>query len=113
MFRQMIGALLKKFRVADNPKKFALYECSQEADENSSTLFRKFTRIPDDVCPLNVALSWQNPLQHSFVLQENDTGGIVVSFFFGYFLLQIFVLSNMYQNRESYAHAFCFQIYNQ
>ncbi|PAV56100.1 hypothetical protein WR25_15912 isoform A [Diploscapter pachys] len=75
--RQMIGALLKKFRVADNPRKFAMYECSQEADENSSTLFRKFTRIPDDVCPLNVALSWQNPLQHSFVLQENDTGGIV------------------------------------
>ncbi|VDP60263.1 unnamed protein product, partial [Heligmosomoides polygyrus] len=37
-FRQMIVTLLRKFRVADNPRKFALYECSHENDEDTCTL---------------------------------------------------------------------------
>ncbi|WKY07196.1 hypothetical protein Q1695_006985 [Nippostrongylus brasiliensis] len=76
--RQMIVTLLRKFRVADNPRKFALYECSHENDEDTCTLLRKMTRIPDDVCPLKVVLSWQTAkCGRALVLQENDTGDIL------------------------------------
>uniref|UniRef100_A0A158PCI3 Ras-associating domain-containing protein n=1 Tax=Angiostrongylus cantonensis TaxID=6313 RepID=A0A158PCI3_ANGCA len=77
---QMIVTLLRKFRVADNPRKFALYECSQENDEETCTLLRKMTRIADDVCPLKVVLSWQKAnCGHALILQENDTGDILVN----------------------------------
>ncbi|KJH52250.1 Ras association domain protein [Dictyocaulus viviparus] len=76
--RQMIVTLLRKFRVADNPRKFALYECTHENDTDTCTLLRKMTRIADDVCPLKVILSWQNANSgHALVLQENDTGDIL------------------------------------
>ncbi|CAJ0602895.1 unnamed protein product [Cylicocyclus nassatus] len=76
--RQMIVTLLRKFRVADNPRKFALYECSYEDDRETPTLLRKMTRISDDVCPLKVVLSWQNAkCGKALVLQENDTGDIL------------------------------------
>lgn len=39
--RKMIVTLLKKFRVADNPRKFALYECEQITDEATCTLNSK------------------------------------------------------------------------
>ncbi|VDM66217.1 unnamed protein product [Strongylus vulgaris] len=39
--KQMIVTLLRKFRVADNPRKFALYECSYESDEETPTLLSK------------------------------------------------------------------------
>ena len=32
---KVIVALLKKFKVADNPRKFALFECYQEEDNHS------------------------------------------------------------------------------
>ncbi|KAK6013187.1 hypothetical protein OSTOST_21555, partial [Ostertagia ostertagi] len=76
--KQMIVTLLRKFRVADNPRKFALYECAHENDEQTCTLLRKMTRISDDVCPLKVVLSWQNAkCGRALVLQENDTGDIL------------------------------------
>lgn len=31
---QVIEALLKKFKIADNPRKFALFECYQEQDDH-------------------------------------------------------------------------------
>ncbi|GMR49947.1 hypothetical protein PMAYCL1PPCAC_20142 [Pristionchus mayeri] len=73
--RQMIVVLLRKFKVADNPRKFALYECSQSIE--CQTLMRKFTRVPDSVCPLQSALSWSSPREKCFVLQENDAGEIL------------------------------------
>ncbi|GMS97218.1 hypothetical protein PENTCL1PPCAC_19393 [Pristionchus entomophagus] len=73
--RQMIVVLLRKFKVADNPRKFALYECSQSIE--CQTLMRKFTRVPDSVCPLRSALGWSNPREKCFVLQENDAGEIL------------------------------------
>lgn len=36
---QVIVALLKKFKVADNPRKFALFECYQEEDNHSKMSF--------------------------------------------------------------------------
>ncbi|CAI5441316.1 unnamed protein product [Caenorhabditis angaria] len=75
--RKMIVTLLRKFHVADNPRKFALYECEQNV-ENECTLFRKLTRISDDVCPLKVVLNWPSPTcGKTLVLQENDTGDIL------------------------------------
>ncbi|RCN47849.1 hypothetical protein ANCCAN_06043 [Ancylostoma caninum] len=40
--RQMIVTLLRKFRVADNPRKFALYESSYESDDETPTLLSEF-----------------------------------------------------------------------
>ncbi|GMT24571.1 hypothetical protein PFISCL1PPCAC_15868 [Pristionchus fissidentatus] len=73
--RQMIVVLLRKFKVADNPKKFALYECTQSIE--CHTLLRKFTRVGDHVCPLRSALRWTSPREKCFVLQENDVGEIM------------------------------------
>lgn len=76
--RQMIVTLLKKFRVADNPRKFALYECRQETNEENCTLLRKLVRVGDDVCPLKVVLGWGSANSgNALVLQENDTGDIL------------------------------------
>ena len=36
---KVIVALLKKFKVADNPRKFALFECYQEEDNHSKLPF--------------------------------------------------------------------------
>lgn len=33
---QVIEALLKKFKIADNPRKFALFECYQEQDNHGT-----------------------------------------------------------------------------
>ncbi|ULU06093.1 hypothetical protein L3Y34_018170 [Caenorhabditis briggsae] len=76
--RKMIVTLLKKFRVADNPRKFALYECEQQTDDTTCTLTRRLTRISDDACPLKVVLNWPSPhCGRALVLQENDTGDIL------------------------------------
>ncbi|CAB3404193.1 unnamed protein product [Caenorhabditis bovis] len=76
--RKMIVTLLKKFHVADNPRKFALYECEQSQDDSTCTLQRKLTRISDDACPLKVVLNWEKPDgRKCLVLQENDTGDIL------------------------------------
>ncbi|CDW53157.1 RA and C1 1 domain containing protein [Trichuris trichiura] len=68
---EMIVSLLKKFHIADNPRKFALYERDLDA---GSTLQSK---VPDDVCPLQITLLWGAETNKRFVLQENETGDIM------------------------------------
>lgn len=80
--REMIVILLRKFKVADNPRKFALYEriCEQPEGENSSACQLK--RIPDDAFPLQIARAWQQSGENKqLVLQENDTGDILWDMF--------------------------------
>lgn len=70
---QVIVALLKKFKVADNPRKFALFECYQEEDDH--IILR---RMSDFEKPLVLRLLWGGAdLRHKFSLQENETGDIV------------------------------------
>lgn len=76
--RHMIAALLKKFKVADNPFKFALYERDTESGETLKTRLRRF---PDDGYPLRTLLSWGYQTNKRFVLQENDTGDILWDYF--------------------------------
>lgn len=70
---QVIVALLKKFKVADNPRKFALFECYQEEDDH--VILR---RMSDFEKPLVLRLLWGGAdIRHKFSLQENETGDIV------------------------------------
>ncbi|KAG8182117.1 hypothetical protein JTE90_002612 [Oedothorax gibbosus] len=70
--REVINALLKKFKVADNSHKFALYErtCPK------GSLQAKLRRIQDMENPLMLALIDYDEDKH-FVLQENETEDIV------------------------------------
>lgn len=70
--REVINALLKKFKVADNPHKFALYERSYDKDIKQTQL----RRIQDHEIPLVLALLWCTE-DKQFVLQENETENIV------------------------------------
>ncbi|RWS16608.1 Ras association domain-containing protein 1-like protein [Dinothrombium tinctorium] len=74
----VIKAMLKKFKVVDNPQKFALYQqypdTSGENPQGSSNLVTK--RIADYDKPLRIALEWWDSDGKRFVLQENDTGDI-------------------------------------
>ncbi|EDO41731.1 predicted protein, partial [Nematostella vectensis] len=71
--QEVIEALLKKFKVADNPRKFALFECYQEEDRH--LILR---RMADMERPLVLRLLWGGgDIKHSFSLQENETGDIV------------------------------------
>ncbi|KAK3728850.1 hypothetical protein QZH41_020225 [Actinostola sp. cb2023] len=71
--QEVIEALLKKFKIADNPRKFALFECYQEQDDH--VILR---RMADIEKPLMLRLLWGGPdIRHSFSLQENETGDIV------------------------------------
>ncbi|XP_040583406.1 ras association domain-containing protein 1 [Lepeophtheirus salmonis] len=82
--RDVIRFLLAKFRIADNPHKYALYErysYSQDYKQcNNKTLGRiKMRHIAEDELPLLLTLRWAtNGLldQRSLVLQENDPGEI-------------------------------------
>lgn len=95
---EMIVSLLKKFKVADNPRKFALYERDLDPGKTlqgetylkfSKNMLQKFIcfsarllRIPEDACPLRLALFWGCKRKAGrFVLQENETGDIMVSKF--------------------------------
>lgn len=70
---EVIVALLKKFKVADNPRKFALFECFQE--ENKHIILRPMSDMEK---PLVLRLLWGGAdLRHNFSLQENETGDIV------------------------------------
>lgn len=70
---EVIVALLKKFKVADNPRKFALFECYQEEDNHMI-----LRRMSDLEKPLVLRLLWGGAdLRHTFSLQENETGDIV------------------------------------
>ncbi|KAH9381334.1 hypothetical protein HPB48_011762 [Haemaphysalis longicornis] len=69
--RELIVALLKKFKVADNPRKFALYESC--VDDNTGEV--NLRKLPDTDKPLWLALDW-NSRTRQFVLQENDNSDI-------------------------------------
>jgi len=71
---EVIVALLQKFKITDNPRKFALYEKTVEEDGEKS-----LRRVTDCECPLELCLGWsaEGLNNHQFVLQENDTGEIM------------------------------------
>lgn len=69
--RELIVALLKKFKVADNPHKFALYESC--IDEESKEV--KLRKLQDTEKPLWLALDWSSRAKQ-FVLQENDNSDV-------------------------------------
>ncbi|MFH4975476.1 hypothetical protein AB6A40_002185 [Gnathostoma spinigerum] len=89
--RQMIVTLLRKFRVADNPRKFALYsrDVSDEPSsavsdfkDESETRSVQMVRLEDDAYPLRIYHGWiRHGLKRQFVLQENDTGDILWEMF--------------------------------
>lgn len=70
---EVIRSMLKKFKVVDNPQKFALYQCFPDPDKEGKTLLK---RIGDQDRPLRIALDWLDSDDKKFVLQENDTGDI-------------------------------------
>ncbi len=92
--RDVIRSLLAKFRVADNPHKYALYEKrtggrsgggdggDEDAKQpaNKRTLSRlKLRKMSELERPLVLALLWVKESkagQRSFVLQENDPGDV-------------------------------------
>lgn len=69
--RELIIALLKKFKVADNPHKFALYESYLDEDSKET----KLRKLQDSEKPLWLALGWSNNSKQ-FVLQENDNSDV-------------------------------------
>ncbi|KRZ03253.1 Ras association domain-containing protein 1, partial [Trichinella zimbabwensis] len=72
--QEMIVSMLKKFHIVDNPRKFAFYERDLQSGK---TLQAKLRRIPDEACPLEIALLWGPSTNKRFVLQENETGEIM------------------------------------
>ena len=65
--------MLKKFKVVDNPQKFALYQCFPDPENEGKNLLK---RIGDQDKPLRIALDWLDSDDKKFVLQENDTADI-------------------------------------
>jgi len=83
--QDVVRVLLKKFRVADNPHKFALYERNmndyyrRDSFPKSKSLSRlKLRRLNEDEKPLMLAVLWMRDpdTTKKFVLQENDPGEI-------------------------------------
>lgn len=70
--REVISTLLKKFKVADNPHKYALYERYIDKEDGRVRL----RRIQDGGKPLVLTLQWSTD-EKQLVLQENETGDIV------------------------------------
>ncbi|CAE1142373.1 RASSF1 [Acanthosepion pharaonis] len=70
--KEVISALLKKFKILDNPRKFAMYE--QELQNGKIV---KLRRVLDAECPLQICLGWgtENLQAHRLVLQENEATG--------------------------------------
>ncbi|VDD94955.1 unnamed protein product [Enterobius vermicularis] len=78
--REMIVTLLRKFKVADNPRKFSLYE--RVFDTTDGSVETELIRVADDAHPLRIARSWVMLNQsRQFVLQESDTGDILWEMF--------------------------------
>eukprot|EP00095_Tigriopus_kingsejongensis_P012530 snap_masked-scaffold1319_size48508-processed-gene-0.1 protein:Tk12530 transcript:snap_masked-scaffold1319_size48508-processed-gene-0.1-mRNA-1 annotation:"ras association domain-containing protein 1" len=83
--RDVIRAILAKFRVADNPYKYALYEKTVKGGalerSDKSTLGRiRMRKMKDVERPLVLALQWckdQRSEEKCLVLQENDPGEII------------------------------------
>ena len=69
----VIKSMLKKFKVVDNPQKFALYKCFPDPNAEGQTLLK---RIADQDKPLRIALDWLDSDEKKIVLQENDTADI-------------------------------------
>ncbi|XP_074605091.1 ras association domain-containing protein 1-like [Brevipalpus obovatus] len=67
----VIKAMLKKFKVVDNPQKFALYR--RYPDENGESTLK---RIGDLEYPLRIALDWCDWEERQIVMQENDHSDI-------------------------------------
>lgn len=63
---EVIRSMLKKFKVVDNPQKFALYQCFPDPDNEGKTLLK---RIGDQDRPLRIALEWLDSDDKRFVLQ--------------------------------------------
>ncbi|MCP9265382.1 Phorbol esters/diacylglycerol binding domain protein [Dirofilaria immitis] len=79
---EMIITLLRKFRVADNPRKFALYERICHSSDSPTVQNYSLTRISDESFPLKIVRSWEEKGEkRQLVLQENDTGDILVCTF--------------------------------
>ncbi|XP_056462377.1 ras association domain-containing protein 3 isoform X2 [Gadus chalcogrammus] len=69
--REVIQGLLKKYKVLDNPRKFALYK---QTHREGQALFQK---LPLCECPLHQRLmAGPDPKQLSFILKENETGEV-------------------------------------
>ncbi|XP_038628665.1 ras association domain-containing protein 1 isoform X2 [Tachyglossus aculeatus] len=69
--REVIEALLRKFLVVDNPRKFALFE---RAERHNQVYLRK---LEDDEQPLHLRLlAGPSDKTLSFVLKENETGEV-------------------------------------
>ena len=69
----VIKAMLRKFKVVDNPQKFALYLRSTDKTTNLKVL----KRIKDQEKPLCIQLEFDDDQdEKQIVLQENDTGDI-------------------------------------
>jgi len=83
--QDVIRCLLKKFKVADNPHKYALYERAEEESRRDSmpkskSLSRlKMRRVGEEEKPLVCAIlaTDKQPILKKFVLQENDPGEIL------------------------------------
>jgi len=82
--QDVVRVLLKKFRVADNPHKYALYERNMDDTRKDSlpkskSLSRlKLRRLNEDEKPLLLAILWMKDSDKNtkFVMQENDPGEI-------------------------------------
>ncbi|NXK48303.1 RASF1 protein, partial [Chauna torquata] len=71
---EVIGALLRKFAVVDDPRKFALFERSEKDEQ---VYLRK---LADEEQPLRLRLlAGPSEKALSFVLKENETGEVNVS----------------------------------
>ncbi|CAD5122591.1 DgyrCDS11003 [Dimorphilus gyrociliatus] len=71
--RDVIKKFLKKYRIIDNPCKFALYESIDQGEGHAS-----IRRLSDDEYPLVICLNWSvdGLNKRSFILRENDTNDI-------------------------------------
>lgn len=69
---EVIEALLKKFKVSDNPLKFALYE--RYITDRHKIVIR---RLSAEERPLWLCLQWGKANARSLVLQENETGEVM------------------------------------
>lgn len=78
---EVIRSMLKKFKVVDNPQKFALYKCYPKGENSNEPMSSTVNgnvlkRIADNDNPLRIALDWLDSDEKKFVLQENDTADI-------------------------------------
>lgn len=77
--QEVIKALLAKFNITDNPKKFVLFEKIERPGKIGA-----IRQMKDDELPLSVCLTWTDEggirslENNKFILQEGDTGEIEI-----------------------------------